>query len=294
MFILAFGLAVVAGCFSQIASAAAGAPMIAVTDLAYTQEVAEYFAAGKSKGSSNFAVQRNAVVGSSQSESTYVAGTYSYIEQRELGSFVGDIKGALLKGTSFRLVQGRTFDSGTPQPTKAELALNQIQTGKITPPVKQPEVKDIIARIRKGEFPNADYVLFGTLSNIQFVDEHNPVQGTTSATYIYGVDLVADFSLIDTRTYEIKGAFSAEGRGKDMRLLSVQGGSFTPNRSKVLRETSKTLATSVYEQLVDQLQIANPSMGERVRDLSGTAGSGRPSPPTGGSQGGRDETVILR
>lgn len=294
MFIRTFSLAAILTCVSHGAVAAAAPPMIAVTDLAYTQEVSEYFAAGQSKGSSNFAVQRNAVVGSSQSESTYVAGTHSYLEQRELGSFVGDIKGALLKGTSFRLVQGRTFDSGAPQPTKAELALNQIQTGKITPPVKQPEVKDIIARIRKGEFPNADYVLFGTLTNIQFLDEHNPVQGTTSATYIYGVDLVADFSLIDTRTYEIKGAFSAEGKGKDMRLLSAQGGSFTPNRSKVLRETSKTLAASVYEQLVDQLQVANPSMGERVRDIGGSSAAGRRPSQAGGSQSSRDEAVILR
>ena len=37
---------------------------------------------------------------------------YSYIEQRELGGYTNDIKGAILQGTYFRLVQGKGFDAG--------------------------------------------------------------------------------------------------------------------------------------------------------------------------------------
>jgi hypothetical protein len=109
----------------------------------------------------------------------------------------------LLKGTAFHLVQGKGFDAGNPQPTKAEQALNQIQTGKIANPMRQPEVKDIIARIKKGEFSGADYVLFGTLSNIEFRDQFSPLQGTTSATLQYGLDLLADFTLINTKTFRL-------------------------------------------------------------------------------------------
>lgn len=282
---------VMGGLLPVLGFAAGQAPAIAVTDLAYTQAVSQYFSVRDAKGSSNVTANQNVVVAQSQNQTTQVAGTYNYLEQRELGSFTNDIKGALLKGTTFRLVQGKAFDDGGPQHTKAEEVLNQVKTGEMAKLVRQPEVKDIIARIKKGEFPGADYVLFGTLSNIQFVDENNPLQGTTSATYKYGIDLVADFSLIDTRTYEIKGAFSAEGTGSDMRILSNRGDSFTPNRSKVMRQTSQSLAADVFTQLAEQLQIANPDMGSRVREQGAAAGgSSRPAAPAQK----KEEVMILR
>jgi hypothetical protein len=259
---------VVSSLFSAVSLAASGAPAIAVTDLAYTQTVAEYFEVGESKSNMAVTSGANHAVVTGASSGTYVAGTYSYLEQRELGSYTNDIKGALLKGTTFRLVQGKAFDKGDPQPTKAEQVLDQVKTGKMTRQVRQPEVKDIVARIRKGEFPGADYVLFGTLSNVQFTDQVSSVQATTSATVQYGIDLVADFSLIDTRTLEIKGAFSAEGTGNEVKILSNRGDIIPPNRSKVMRQTSQSLAADVYAQLTEQLQIADPAMGSRVRETA--------------------------
>jgi hypothetical protein len=111
---------------------------------------------------------------SEQASGTYVAGRYSYIEQRELGGYTNDIKGALLQGTYFRLVQGKGFDAGTPQPSKAEQVLNQVQGGKMATPKAQPQVTDVIARIKKGEFNGADYVLFGVVSSIDFTDALRP------------------------------------------------------------------------------------------------------------------------
>jgi len=231
---------------------------IAVTDLAYTEAVAEYFEAATFKESANVQANRYSASGSYQASGTYVAGSYSYMEQRELGSFTNDIKGALLKIPGFRLVQSRAFDAGAPQPTKAEQALNQLKTGKMAKPVRQPQVKDIIARIQKGEFKGADFVLFGTLSHIAFNDQFSPLQGTTSATVQYGLDLLADFSLINTKTYAIKSAFSAQGSGNDTKILSNRGDILPPNRAKVMRETSQSLAASVYEQLVSQLGFDAP------------------------------------
>jgi hypothetical protein len=282
-------LAGVAAASSAIA--AAPAPAIAVTDLAYTHEVSQYFSVSDGKASSTVSSNQNGIVVTQQSQNTSASGNYKYIEQRELGSFVNDIKGALLKGTTFRLVQGKTFDAGDPQNTKAEQVLDQMKSGKMTPPARMPEVKDIIARIRKGEFPGADYVLFGTLSNIQFVDQNSPLQGTTSVSYTYGIDLVADFSLIDTKTYEIKGSFSAEGTGKEMKLLSNRGDSFTPNRSKVMRQTSQSLAADVFAQLSEQLQIANPDMGNRVR--TNVEKPAAPAPGAAPAQKKQD-VIILR
>ena len=188
-------------------------PRIAVTDLAYAQQVSEYFEAGTYQRSSQMIAQASAsgshshgmyggaggysgsqsMQASDQASGTYVAGRYSYIEQRELGAYTNDIKGALLRGTTFKLVQGKGFDAGAPQPSKAEQVLNQVQGGKMARPVRQPEVGDIIARIRKGEFNGADYVLFGVVSSIDFSDGLSPLQGTSSATRQYGLDLLADF-----------------------------------------------------------------------------------------------------
>jgi hypothetical protein len=269
---------------------AGGSPRIAVTDLAYTQAVAQYFQVEKIRGSSTLHANAYSVAATSNESGTYVAGTYSYVEQRELGSFTNDIRGALLKGTAFRLVQGKLFDSGAPQPTKAEQVLNQMNTGKVAVPKRQPEVKDIVARIKKGEFNGADYVLFGTLSSIEFRDELSPLQGTTSASYLFSLDLVADFSLINTKTFEIKAAFSAQGASNDTKLLSNRGDIVRPNRGRVIRETSQTLAANVYDQLVEQLGLSDPNMAGGIRDPKAQARGGE----SGMGQPAQEQVIILR
>ncbi|MBP8183529.1 MAG: hypothetical protein KAX88_05470 [Rhodoferax sp.] len=265
-------------------------PKIAVTDLAYTQAVAEYFEVGTFQTSAQYHANRYGITGSGQSSGTYVAGVHSYMEQRELGSFTNDIKGALLKGTNFKLVQGKMFDSGAPQSTKAEQVLNQVKTGKVATPVRQPEVKDIIARIRKGEFNGADYVLFGTLSSAEFRDSLSPLQGTSSATHQFTLDILADFSLISTKTFEIKSAFSAQGAGNDTKILSNRGDIAPPNRAKVMRETSQSLAASVYEQIADQLSYGDPGMARGVRQ-PGMQGQPFQGQPQGEQQ---PQAIILR
>ncbi len=270
-------------------------PRIAVTDLAYTQAVSEYFEAATYKESGQFQANRYSASGSYKASGTYVAGSYSYLEQRELGSFTNDIKGALLKGTAFRIVQGKGFDAGTPQPTKAEQALNQVQTGKMAKPVRQPEVKDIIARIKKGEFSGADYVLFGTLSHVEFRDQFSPLQGTTSATMQYGLDLLADFSLINTKNFEIKASFSAQGAGNDTKILSNRGDVMPPNRAKVMRETSQSLALNVYEQFADQLGYSDPNMARGVRsNVQVVPGQAMPAMQQRQPMQPADQVMILR
>lgn len=255
LFLLALGT-LAAGC-------AWAQPRIAVTDLAYTQEVAQYFEVATVKQSGAMSAHANAhsagMAANVQSQGTYVAGSYSYVEQRELGSFSNDIKGALIKGTGYRLVQGKAFDAGAPQPTKAEQVLNQVKTGKVATAVRQPQVHDIVARIKKGEFNGADFVLFSTLTSLQFRDTVTQIQGTANASHIYSLDLVADFSLISTKTFQIVAAFSAQGEGSDTKLLSTRLDILPPNRGKVMRETSKSLASSVFEQLKEQVQVVERS-----------------------------------
>lgn len=281
-------LAVTALTWSAGAQAQNAAPKIAVTDLAYAQQVSEYFVAGAYQRSAQMSAGGSASHGmyggsgshsmqaSEQASGTFVAGRYSYIEQRELGGYTNDIKGAILQGTYFRLVQSKGFDAGKPQNSKAEQVLNQVQTGKMATPQAQNQVANVVARIKKGEFAGADYVLFGVVSSINFTDALSPLQGTTSATRQYGLQLLADFSLINTRTYEIKAAFSAQGEGNDTKILSNRGDIAPPNRAKVMRETSQSLAQDVYAQLATQLGYTDAHLARGVR----------PPPPPVVYQGG--------
>lgn len=297
---------------AALAQKPGAAPRIAVTNLAYAQQVSEYFQAGQFQRSSQMSAQGSYSTGGShsmaggshsasgqssmqareQASGTYVAGRYSYIEQRDLAGYTNDIKGALLQGTFFKLVQGKAFDAGAPQPSKAEQVLNQVQTGKMHAQRTQPSVTDIIARIKKGEFNGADYVLFGSVSTIDFTDTLSPLQGTSSATHQYGLQLLADFSLIHTKTYEIKAAFSAQGQGNDTKILSVRGDIAPPNRAKVMRETSLSLAQDVYQQLAMQLGLTDPGLAQGVRPSAPVVyPAGQPVPV---QQPQPEQVIILR
>ena len=229
-------------------------PVVAVTDLAYSERVSEYFEVAQARGQASMQANRYSMSAAGSSEKTYAAGNYTYIEQGELRNFTADIKGALLKGGGVKLIQARAFDGGSPDPSKAEQVLHQMQTGKApAKPVRQPSVHDVVSRIKKGEFAGADYVLFGTVSSIEFRNEASPIQGTSSTSALFSLDLISDFSLINTKTYEITAAFSAQGSGQEVKLVSNRGDVVVPNRGKVIRSTSLTLADSVYAQLVEQL-----------------------------------------
>jgi hypothetical protein len=129
--------------------------------------------------------------------------------------------------------------------------------------------------------PGADYVLFGTLTNLQFRDTVSTIQGTSNASHIFSLDLVADFSLISTKTYEIKAAFSAQGEGGETKLLSTRGDILPPNRGKVIRETSKTLAANVFEQFSEQIGMAETGMARQIRPTAGSRDVQSPTVPPG-------------
>jgi len=106
---------------------AGGAPVrIAVTNLAYAQQVSEYFVVGTRQSSSQVNARSNyrdsgsygmtsgshsasgseSLQASEQSSGTYVGGRYSYIEQRDLAGYTNDIKGALLHAAGHALQAG--------------------------------------------------------------------------------------------------------------------------------------------------------------------------------------------
>jgi hypothetical protein len=211
---------------------------VAVTSLAYEERVREYFR--EIRASSKASVRaseretdrsyRSSVNANRESNYSYSEGTYSYIERGELRKFTADIKGEMLKSGVFRITEAKPY------------------TAKDTE-----KIYDIIDRIKKGMYPGADYVLFGTVSSIQFRQEANPLQNTDTLSHTLSLELVGDFSLVNTKTYEVKAAFSAVGEGQDTKLVSSRGANVVMNRGKVVSEVSKSLGVDVIRQLEEQL-----------------------------------------
>lgn len=252
-----FGALLATLCFS---ASAASQPKVAVTDLAYEERVSEYFrvvsakeksslrASGReSESDSDYGYSRRSSGSvNARSESSYssVEGTYSYIDRGEMRKFTADIKGGILKSGRFQLIQGKPF----------------------TDAKNNERLYDIIARIKKGMYAGADYVLFGTINSIEFRQEANPIDNTNTFSHTLSLELVGEFSLISTKNYTIKSSFSAMGTGQDVKLLTTQGGRVVLNRGKVVSEVSKSLGEDVSRQLEEQLSGVyggNEEGGER-------------------------------
>lgn len=234
--------------FATISLAASAAPpKVAVTDLAYEERVSEYFrvvsaseksslraSGSESERDTDFSSSRRSRGSvNAKSESSYYAaeGTYSYIDRGELRKFTADIKGGILKSGRFQLVQGKPF----------------------TDAKNNEKLYDIIGRIKKGMYPGADYVLFGAVNSIEFRQEANPIDNTNTVSHTLSLELVGEFSLISTKNYTVKSAFSAMGEGQDVKLLTSQGGRVVLNRGKIVSEVSKSLGEDVARQLEEQL-----------------------------------------
>lgn len=203
------------------------APKIAVTDMAFQERVEQYIHTVSSR--SNMQANYYSASGSS-SYDEYESRT-SYIEQSELRKFSGDIKGEIIKSGMFQLVQATPYTAGAKE-----------------------DVYDVIKRIKNGNFKGADYVLFGTLSDIDFQQNVGDIANTNAYSATLGLTLVADFSLIDTRTYEITSAFTAMGEGQDTKLVNSRDIKVSLNRPRVVRDVSKSIGEDVARQLREQLR----------------------------------------
>jgi hypothetical protein len=111
----------------------------------------------------------------------------------------------------------------------------------------------VIKRIKNGNFKGADYVLFGTVSDIDFTRDMNELANTDSYSAVLALTLVADFSLINTKTFEITSAFTAMGEGQDTKLVNGRDIRVSLNRPRVVRDVSKALGEDVASQLSQQL-----------------------------------------
>ncbi|HWT69961.1 MAG TPA: penicillin-binding protein activator LpoB [Pseudomonas sp.] len=217
------------------AISAQAAPKIAVTDLAYEASVEQYVHVVSARDD-----HQQSYYGASGSSSYDEYTTQnSYLEQTEIRRFTGDIKGQMLKSGMFQLIQGTPY----------------------TPRVDD-DVYDVIKRIKAGQFEGADYVLFGTVSDIDFTQDMNELANTDSYSAVLALTLVADFSLINTQTYEITSAFTAMGEGQDTKLINDRDIHVSLNRPRVVRDVSRSLGEDVARQLREQLGGGDEQPGQ--------------------------------
>ena len=224
-------------------------PKIAVTDLSYDEVIKEHFESYEYSGkhnsnSSSRSSNKDSDDSSSDSSSDhhrasgeesvkYESGYQTTIDRGELRKFTADVKGELLK-SGYKLVQGKPW--------------TQKETEKLY---------DIIERIKQGDFAGADYVLFGSINNVNFSRNDTPIQGSNAFSHMLSLNLMVEFSLINTRSYEIKAAFSAMGEGSDMKMSNAPGTSLSLNRGKVMQDVSRSLGSAVAQEV--QAQFSDSS-----------------------------------
>ncbi|MDP8568727.1 hypothetical protein [Methylophilus aquaticus] len=232
-------------------------PKIAVSNLAYQQEVKDYFFENQTdlrtnthnrKKSTIFrksAEYKNKLEFSSKSKQTIVSRT----EFRELKQFVADIKGALIKAGSFEVVESRPYTSNNEK------------------------IYDVIERIKMKNFKGADYVLFGMLNTVQAGENSVEIEHTTTNSHQHFVSLQADFSLIEVRTLKVIAAFSSLGNAQQTILSDKEKNDVVlVNTARLMTELSKDLAADVIKQVNQQLLANVESEGD-----SDSTSRGKPS-----------------
>jgi len=221
-------------------------PRVAVTDLSYEERVQQFVEYSEvNRKWDNRSSMNERARNSERSDSSSFndrshekgelavktgSGLVTVISRGEFRKFVGDIKGELIKSGTVRIVQAKPWTDA-----------------------KNDTLYDIIDRIKKGYFPGADYVLFGTVTAIDWRDEANPLQGSNAISLMGALELVAEFSLINTRTFEVTAAFSALGEGSETRLVNSGLAKVSLSRPKIMQQVSRSLGVAVVGEIQSQI-----------------------------------------
>jgi hypothetical protein len=176
-----------------------------------------------SKSSSNTEVQ-------SQKKSGYEA----KMEYGELRYLANPIRGLLIK-SGYKVVQAKP---------------------SVATPNQGDEYFDIVKRIKAGDFPDANYVLYGVLAEISVVDNIDDIPGTRSSSRQVVLDVIVDFNVVDTQSTQIVASFIASGEGKEVRI-DGKDNAFKPSMAKLMKLASLDLAEDVRKNLAAQNFITN-------------------------------------
>jgi hypothetical protein len=170
----------------------------------------------------------------SNSQTQKKSGYQSNVEYGELRYLANPIRGLLIK-SGYKVVQAKP--------------------SAITPN-QGDEYFDIVKRIKAGDFGDADYVLYGVLTEMSVTDNVHDIPGTRSTSQQVVLEVTVDFNIVDTKTNQIIASFIASGDGKEVRIDGVDTG-FKPSMAKLMKLASLDLAEDVRKNLASQNFITN-------------------------------------
>jgi hypothetical protein len=224
---------------------------VAVTDLSIKKEVKEFFYDEKfnskasiqsspstpvvSDGSSiPSPTQSQTINGQAETSYSKQFGTRRVISYSEVRGLNADIKSTLIKA-GYKVVQAA--------PNVAKENEND-------------NFFNVSERINRGDFRDAQFVLHGTITNVEVRNTRDFIQGTADYSYRLEHSLIVEFSLINTETLQVIASFNAMGSGQDM-YLGKNNAIFVPKVDRITRELLSSFSQDAHKKLMDQLPPIN-------------------------------------
>jgi hypothetical protein len=193
--------------------------------------------ASSSKNDVAFAAKGSSASASSK-ESNYVKtyGDKLKIQYTELLGMSGEVRSELI-GAGFKLVQVKP---------------------NVAKPGQTDSFFDVVGRIKRGEFGDAQYVLYGVVAAMETRSNREKIDGSDSFMNQYDMNMTVDYSLIDTKTLQARSAFTVMASGNDNRIDNGKSGPYTPSSAKIMAAASKSLGDEVVVKLANQGFIDKP------------------------------------
>jgi hypothetical protein len=281
---------------NAVAAYSIAATLIAVPDLAYKKEVKEffYYEAANSKSSASSASSSEAAGYDRSSRSSAVAidarrqdslaANRGALAASSSGSFQGSAATSAKNDVAFAAKSSSASASSSQsnyvktygdklkiqytelQGMSGEIRADLIGAGftllQTSPNVAKPgqtdSFFDIVARIKAGQFADAQYVLYGVVAAMETRSNREKLDATDSFMNKYEMSITVDYSLIDTKTFQARSAFTVTASGNDNRIDNGQSGPYTPSSSKIMAQAAKSLGDEVVIKLAEQGFIDKP------------------------------------
>ena len=171
---------------------------------------------------------------STQAQSSKKSGYESKMEYGELRYLANPIRGLLIK-SGYKVVQAKST---------------------VVMPNQGDEYFDIVQRIKAGDFSDANYVLYGVLTEVSVTDNVDDIPGTRSSSQQVTLEVTVDFNVVDTQNNQIVASFIASGDGKEVRI-DGKDNNFKASKAKLMKLASLDLAEDVRKNLAAQNFITN-------------------------------------
>ena len=170
----------------------------------------------------------------SEMQSSKKSGYESKMEYGELRYLANPIRGLLIK-SGYKVVQAKST---------------------VAMPNQGDEYFDIVQRIKAGDFSDANYVLYGVLTEVSVTDNVDDIPGTRSSSQQVTLEVTVDFNVVDTQNNQIVASFIASGDGKEVRI-DGKDNNFKASKAKLMKLASLDLAEDVRKNLAAQNFITN-------------------------------------